>query len=129
MYIEFQTDPKLDVPFRMLDYRVRTYRRFPHKRMYQTVIYLRKTSSERVYQTTFNLEETSHRFRVIRLWEQPTKIFLKSPWLLPFAVLSQTEDKSATLRQIAAEINKIGDRDLEGNIATSTFVLAGLVSS
>jgi predicted transposase YdaD len=97
--------------------------------MYQTVIYLRKTSSERVYQTTFNLEETSHRFRVIRLWEQPTKIFLKSPWLLPFAVLSQTEDKSATLRQIAAEINKIGDRDLEGNIATSTFVLAGLVSS
>jgi len=44
-----------------------------------------------------------------------------------FAVLSQKEDKSATLRQVAAEINKITDPDLEGNIATSTYVLAGLV--
>jgi predicted transposase YdaD len=46
LQIEFQTDPKRTVPFRMLNYRVRTYRRFPHKRMHQVVIYLQKTSSE-----------------------------------------------------------------------------------
>jgi predicted transposase/invertase (TIGR01784 family) len=127
LQIEFQTDLKRTVPFRMLDYRVRTYRRFPHKRMHQVVIYLQKTSSELVYQTTFNLEKTTHEYQVIRLWEQPTEFFLQSPVLLPFAVLTQTQDKTATLRQVAAEINRIADPKLESNIAASTFVLAGLV--
>lgn len=44
LHIEFQTDPKEDIPFRMADYRLRIYRRFPRKRVYQVVIYLRKKS-------------------------------------------------------------------------------------
>ena len=32
LHIEFQTDPDKDIPFRVLDYRIRGYRRFPHKK-------------------------------------------------------------------------------------------------
>ncbi|MDJ0730853.1 MAG: DUF4351 domain-containing protein [Crocosphaera sp.] len=31
LHIEFQTDPDEDIPFRMADYRLRLYRRYPHK--------------------------------------------------------------------------------------------------
>jgi predicted transposase/invertase (TIGR01784 family) len=91
LHLEFQTQPKADIPFRMVDYRLRVYRRFKNKRMRQVVIYLQQTNSEFVQQTTFILEETFHRFEVIRLWEQPTSVFLEHPGLLPFAVLSQRE--------------------------------------
>jgi predicted transposase/invertase (TIGR01784 family) len=40
LHLEFQTQPDANIPFRMVDYRLRTYRRFPHKRMRQVVIYL-----------------------------------------------------------------------------------------
>ena len=81
------------------------YRRFKSKRMRQVVIYLQQTNSELVQQTTFTLEETSHRLEVIRLWEQPTSVFLEHPGLLPFAVLSQTNNRTATLQQVAQEIS------------------------
>ena len=35
LHSEFQTQPSEEVPFRMADYRLRGYRRFPHKRMIQ----------------------------------------------------------------------------------------------
>ena len=38
LHIEFQTEPKAQIPFRMADYRLRVYRRFPNKRMRQVVI-------------------------------------------------------------------------------------------
>ena len=56
LHCEFQTDPDPTMPFRMADYRLRVYRRFPHKRMVQVVIYLRPTQSELVQQTTFELD-------------------------------------------------------------------------
>jgi predicted transposase/invertase (TIGR01784 family) len=93
LQLEFQTAPDPTMPFRMLDYRIRLYRRFPHKRVRQTVIYLRPTSSELVYQTELRLENTQHQFEVIRLWEQPTEVFLTCPGLLPFATLSQSENR------------------------------------
>ncbi len=34
-----------DIPFRMLDYRVRVYRRYPDKTMRQVVVYLQPTNS------------------------------------------------------------------------------------
>ncbi|MBD2537005.1 Rpn family recombination-promoting nuclease/putative transposase [Nostoc flagelliforme FACHB-838] len=52
LHIEFQTKPDDDMPFRMADYRLRVYRRFPNKRMHQVVIYLAKTESEKVYRTS-----------------------------------------------------------------------------
>ncbi|MBG1271948.1 Rpn family recombination-promoting nuclease/putative transposase [Nostoc sp. WHI] len=127
LHIEFQTQPKVDIPFRMIDYRLRVYRRFPRKQMRQVVIYLQKTNSELVQQTTFTLEDTFHRFQVIRLWEQPTNVFFQSPGLLPFAVLSQADNPTETLRQVAVQISQINDQRIQSNVAASAFVLAGLV--
>ncbi len=45
LQVEFQTESKADIPFRMLDYRVRGFRRFPDKDMRQIVIYLHKQIS------------------------------------------------------------------------------------
>jgi predicted transposase/invertase (TIGR01784 family) len=77
LHIEFQTLPKGNIPFRMLDYRVRGYRRDPAKSMHQVVIYLKQTSSELVYQTSFVMEATRHEFQVVRLWEKPAPLFLE----------------------------------------------------
>ncbi len=87
----------------MLDYRTRVYRRFPNKRMYQTVVYLQRTGSDLVYQITFEMENTRHQFQVIRLWEQPLKSFLLSPGLLPFAALSQVSDSPIAQTQSDAK--------------------------
>lgn len=127
LHLEFQTQPDANIPFRMVDYRLRTYRRFPHKRMRQVVIYLQQTNSELVQQTTFTLEETFHRFQVLRLWEQSTSVFLQYPGLLPFAVLTNTNSPAETLRQVASEISNINDQRTQSNVAASTFILAGLV--
>jgi predicted transposase/invertase (TIGR01784 family) len=52
---------------------------------------------------------------------------LEHPGLLPFAVLSQTNDRTATLQQVAQEISEITDQRIQNNIAASAFILAGLV--
>ncbi|MFM7787016.1 MAG: Rpn family recombination-promoting nuclease/putative transposase, partial [Microcystis panniformis] len=88
LHIEFQTDPKEDIPFRMADYRLRIYRRFPRKRVYQVVINLRKNQSAAVKINNFELLELQHRYNVVRLWEVPSETFLDVSGLLPFAVLS-----------------------------------------
>ncbi|GBE94732.1 flagellar assembly protein H [Nostoc cycadae WK-1] len=98
LHLEFQTRPKADIPFRMSDYRLRGYRKFPQKKMRQVVIYLQPSDSELVYQTEFVLENSWHRFDIIRLWEQPTEVFFNYPGLLPFATLSQTDDQTRTLQ-------------------------------
>ncbi|OUL21354.1 Rpn family recombination-promoting nuclease/putative transposase [Nostoc sp. 106C] len=127
LHLEFQTQPDANIPFRMADYRLRVYRRFPQKRMRQVVIYLTETTSELVYQTSFRLENLRHDFTVIRLWEEPTEIFLRTPGLLPFAVLSDTDNKTGTLQEVAAQIDKIADRRMQNNLTASTAILAGLV--
>ncbi len=127
LHLEFQTQPKADIPFRMIDYRLRGYRRFPDKGMRQVVIYLKQTSSEMVYQNTFSIPGTRHEFEVIRLWEQPTEVFLRTPGLLPFAVLSRTADPQGVLNQVAREINGITESRTQANVAASAAVLAGLV--
>ena len=112
---------------RMIDYRLRVYRRFPHKAMRQVVIYLTPSQSEAVYQTTFEVPSTRHDFEVVRLWEQPSALFLNQPGLLPLATLTQTEDPAQLLRQVATEIDSIGDRRTQSNVAASAAILAGLV--
>lgn len=125
LHIEFQTKPDDDMPFRMADYRLRVYRRFPKKRMHQVVIYLDKTESEKVYQTTFIAGSLQHEFSVIRLWEQPPEVFLTAPGLLPFAVLSATENKVATLQQSSAAVDQIADRRTQSNIAAASAIWLG----
>ncbi|MEH2456311.1 Rpn family recombination-promoting nuclease/putative transposase [Nostoc sp.] len=127
LHLEFQTQVDAEIPFRMIDYRLRVYRRFPHKAMHQVVIYLKQTNSDLVQQNTFIIAGTRHEFSVIRLWEQPTELFLRTPGLLPFAVLSSTIDREAVLKQVAREINRMTESINQSNIAASTAILAGLV--
>lgn len=126
LHLEFQTLPKDNVPFRMLDYRVRGYRKDPTKLMRQVVIYLKQTSSERVYQTSFEMENTRHEFEVVRIWEQPASLFLQYPGLIPFAALGQTADAEETLRQAAQRVDQIGDSEAQANLIAASGILAGL---
>ena len=127
LHIEFQTDPKEDIPCRMADYRLRIYRWLPRKRVYQVVIYLRKNQSAAVKINTFELLELQHRYNVVRLWEVPSETFLDVSGLLPFAVLSQTDNPEKVLQQVARQIEKISDNIERNNIAASTGIIAGLV--
>lgn len=127
LHCEFQTNPDPTMPFRMADYALRVYRRFPGKRIVQVVIYLRLTDSELVRQTCFTANNLRHEFQVIRLWEQPTEIFLQCPGLLPYAVLSQTNDRAGVLRSVAQAIDTLPERREQSNVAAATGILAGLV--
>ena len=127
LHLEFQTQPDRDIPFRMADCRLRLYRRYPHKQVHQVVIYLKPTASPLVQQNVFSIPGTRHEFEVIRLWEQPMEEFLEFPGLLPFAVLSRTEDKSQTLRLVAQRIENLRDKTEQNNVAAATSILAGLV--
>ncbi|MEC4806168.1 MAG: Rpn family recombination-promoting nuclease/putative transposase [Jaaginema sp. PMC 1079.18] len=127
LHVEFQTQPDAEMPFRMADYRLRVYRRFPQKTMRQVVVYLRQSTSPLVYQTQFALPNLRHEFEVIRLWEQPVDLFLNTPGLLPFAVLAQTSDRATTLQTVAAQVDRIGDRRQQNDLAASAGILAGLV--
>jgi predicted transposase/invertase (TIGR01784 family) len=126
LHIEFQTLPKNTIPFRVLDYRVRMYRKDPAKPMRQVVIYLKQTASELVYQTSFTMERTRHEFDVIRLWEQPASLFLQYPGLIPFAVLGQSADAEETLRQAAQRVDQIADPKTKANLMAASGILAGL---
>ena len=129
LHIEFQTDADKTMPLRMLDYRIRVYRRYPEKEMRQVVIYLRPTNSELVQQNSFRLSKTYHEFEVIRLWETPTESFLNSLGLLPFAALSQTNEPRIVLGRVAEVINEITDKNLKSNLTAATAILANLVIS
>jgi predicted transposase/invertase (TIGR01784 family) len=126
LHIEFQTEPRVDIPFRMADYYLRLRRKFPEVAIQQIVIYLKPTSSHLVRQTRYETEVMTHQFRVIRLWEEPVETFLGTPGLLPYAVLSNAENKEEILRQVTEEIEKVTDRREKSNLAAATSILAGL---
>jgi predicted transposase/invertase (TIGR01784 family) len=117
LHIEFQTEPNKNIPFRMADYRLRLYRKFPDKHIHQVVIYLTPSQSSLVYETKFSIGALNHAFNVIRLWEQPTGIFQQYQGLLPFAALSQTRNPENTLRQVAKQIENIADKQVQSNVA------------
>jgi len=129
LHTEFQTDADETMAFRMLDYRVRVYRRYPTKEMRQVVIYLRPTNSELVQQNSFRLSKTYHEFEVIRLWEMPTEMFLQSQGLLPFAVLTKTNEPKIVLSQVAQAIDKITNKNTKSNLMAASAILANLVMS
>jgi len=126
LHIEFQTLPKEEISFRMLDYRVRGKRRYKNKTMRQVVIYLKPTTSRLVYETAYVMERTRHEFDVIRLWEQPTSVFLQYPGLLPFTALGQTANPAETLRQATEIVDQIEDPATQANLMAASAILAGL---
>lgn len=127
LHLEFQTSPSEDIPFRMTDYRLRLYRRFPNHRIHQVVIYLRQTNSPKVFQNRFEIPQLVYTYNVIRLWEVPPAELLSKPGLLPFAVLSQTSQPVDVLTSVAKQIEVLEDKKVQSNIAATTAILAGLV--
>lgn len=65
---------------------------------------------------------------MIRLWEQPSSIFLESVGLYPFASLAQTDQPELVLREVAARIEEISERKLQSDISAISYILAGLVT-
>ncbi|MEA5553288.1 DUF4351 domain-containing protein [Anabaena cylindrica UHCC 0172] len=127
LHIEFQTLPKSKTPlnFRMLDYSVRLKRQYKSP-VIQVLIFLQETDNEVVFTEEFRDETTIHRYRVIRMWEQDSALFLDNPALLPLAPLTRTNSPSTLLAQVAEKIAKIPNREERQNIAGCTEILAGL---
>jgi predicted transposase/invertase (TIGR01784 family) len=126
LHCEFQTEPDPKMPFRMADYRLRVYRRFPQKRMVQVVIYLRQTSSDLVYQTNFELDNLESRFNVVRIWEVEPEVFLSTPGLLPYAALGRNDAPEGMLRQVVERLEKLPDLAEKNNLMAATSILSGL---
>jgi predicted transposase/invertase (TIGR01784 family) len=125
LHIEFQTRADENMAFRMLDYWVRLHRKYPNKKIHQSIIYLKPTDSELVYETSFMAEQTSHNFNVIRLWEQSTEIFRQYLGLLPLAVLTK-DDPIETLKTVAKQLETISDKRIQSNVTTATYIISGL---
>ena len=127
LHIEFQTLPASNpsIPFRMLDYSVRLKRQYRCD-VEQVVIFLQATTNEVVFTEDYQDRTTSHRYRVVRLWEQDSAPFLANPGLLPLATLTQTDSPQALLAQVAERVDRISDREQQQNIAGCAEILAGL---
>jgi predicted transposase/invertase (TIGR01784 family) len=127
LHIEFQTNPqsKPPIPFRELDYSVRLIRTYQVP-VTQVVIFLQETTDEIAFTEAYINETTHHRYRVIRMWEQDSALFLDNLALLPLAPLTQTNSPQGLLSQIANNVAKIADRETKQDIAAYTEILAGL---
>ncbi|MDB9393687.1 Rpn family recombination-promoting nuclease/putative transposase, partial [Microcystis aeruginosa] len=66
-------------------------------------------------------------FQVIRLWEENTPQFFHHPGLLPFAVLSNTDDPEQVLSLVSRSLETIPEKQVQSNLAAATSILAGLV--
>jgi predicted transposase/invertase (TIGR01784 family) len=126
VHLEFQTKTDDTMPYRMANYYLRLYGKYPTQKIHQTVIYLRPTKSTLAYQTNFTTNKLNHEFNVIRLWEQPTEPFQQYQGLLPLAVLTKTGNPSETLREVAKLIDNIEDRKVKSNVTAATAIISGL---
>ncbi|AFY44936.1 DUF4351 domain-containing protein [Nostoc sp. PCC 7107] len=127
LHIEFQTLTQSNpaVSFRMLDYSVRLKRQYKCP-VVQVVIFLQETDDEIAFTEQYLDDTTIHRYRVVRMWEQDSDLFLNNLNLLPLATLSRTDSPPALLSQVAEKVAKILDRETKQNIAGYTEILAGL---
>jgi len=127
LHLEFQTNTKSEtpIPLRMLDYFVRLVRQY-NLSVTQVVIFLQETTNEIAFTEAYIDEMTHHRYRVIRMWEQDSDLFLNNPALLPLAPLTKTNSAPELLSQVAREIAKITDVPARQNTAAYTEILAGL---
>jgi predicted transposase/invertase (TIGR01784 family) len=128
LHLEFQTTPYSEPPmsFRMLDYWVRLKRLYWNADIVQVVIYLKSIDSELAFVDQFQNDNTSHRYRVIRMWEQDPAPLLSNPVLLPLATLAQTDSPRALLQQVAEGVAMIEESSERSQLSTCIQLLAGL---
>lgn len=127
LHIEFQTlaTSTIPIPLRMLDYYVRLTRQYQIS-VTQVVIFLQETNHENAFTEAYISDTTTHRYRVIRMWEQDSTFFLNNLALLPLAPLTRTNSPQILLSQVSQNVAKIADREAKQNIAAYTEILAGL---
>ncbi|MDZ8052065.1 MAG: Rpn family recombination-promoting nuclease/putative transposase [Aulosira sp. ZfuVER01] len=127
LHLEFQTTEKSEtpIPLRMLDYFVRLVRKYDVP-ITQIIIFLQETSNEIAFTEAYVNEMTNHSYRVIRMWEQDSALFLENPALLPLAPLAQTDSPQTLLSQVAQSVARISDRETRQNTAAYAEILAGL---
>jgi predicted transposase YdaD len=127
LHIEFQVSPisKPPIPLRMLNYSARLKTEYGCP-VIQVVVFLLKTKNEIAFTEQYSDESTTHRYRVIRMWEQDSTQFLNNPALLPLAPLTCTRKPRTLLAQVGVEIAKIADRDTRQNTAAYAEILVGL---
>lgn len=127
LHLEFQTSTKSQKPIalRMLDYYVRLTRKYQVP-VTQVVIFLQETRDEIAFTEQYVSEVTTHRYRIIRMWEQDSALFLGNLALLLLAPLTKTTSPQTLLSQVAQEIAKIPDIETRQNTAAYTEILAGL---
>ncbi len=79
-----------------------------------------------MFQNKFSEQNTSHSYRVIRLWEEDPAPFLADPALLPLATLTRSKEPKILLEQVAEEVAKLEDTQQKRSISAAAEVLAGL---
>ncbi len=117
--------PNLRFLSECLDYSVRLKRKY-NRDVEQFVIFLQQSSNEIVFTTEYRDRTTTHRYNVIRLWEQDPAIFLDNPGLLPLAVLARSDSPQALLEQVAERVDRIENTERRQGVAACTKILAGL---
>jgi predicted transposase/invertase (TIGR01784 family) len=127
LHLEFQTLPasKPPLPLRMLDYWVRLHRQYECD-IEQVVLFLTPTTAEAAFINQFIAPNTSHRYRVIRIWEQDPEPLLASPALLPLATLARTDTAETLLARVADQVDKITELEEQRNVSACVQLLAGL---
>ncbi len=127
LHWEFQTLPASNppLPLRMLDYWVRLKRQYGCH-IEQVAIFLKSTTAEAVFVNQLTDVNTSHRYRVIRLWEEDPAPLLATPALLPLATLARSDNPETLLEQVALEIDKIEEPRMKGNLTACVDIPAGL---
>ncbi|MDB9513326.1 DUF4351 domain-containing protein [Kamptonema animale CS-326] len=127
LHLEFQTVPYSNppIPLRMLEYKAILTRKY-RLPIEQVVIFLKRTNSELVLQNQYQDNYTTHRYRIIRMWEQNPAPLLVTPELLPLAALAQSDNPNTLLEQVAQQVAIIEETEQRNNISACVFVLAGL---
>jgi predicted transposase YdaD len=129
LHIEFQTYDDPEMGMRLLEYNVLASRQYEHRPVYSYVIYLRKEGevAGSPLVRTFPGGEEVHRFffRVIKLWEIPAELLLKTGWIgvLPLVTLAEGGKQPEVVKEMIDRLASAEEYDL---LAISQ-VLGGLV--
>ena len=126
LHTEFQTTKKsrVPLPLRFLDYYVGFKRKHPKRRVRQVLVILKPTAEE--IPDRYEDEATTHRYTVIKLWEQDPAELLQDEGLLPLATLCRAESGERLLQEVAAGIEQISTRERQGEALNDARLLAGL---
>jgi len=127
LHLEFQTNWQSDppIPLRLLDYWVRLHRlyRLP---VTQIVVVLLPPSEGTTIETLFEVGSTRHEFQVVKLWEQEPDLFLQDTALLPFAVLTRTQDSTRLLDRVVQQVAEIPEVTERQEMSAYVQLMAGL---